>query len=480
MTRMTRGCLWLIAAATFLGGGPLSGQPTWTPIGAQYIVGFAPSPTNYGLLPDPGDPSAVYLLTPQGVVRYNQSTQTSAVLPGSPILKSLAVSPSNPQVLYGSTGFPHENGRAVLFKSPDGGQTWTDISSNLPSLTPQFLGTLAVDPSDANVLYATVSSFFGPRVSAIYDGLFRSADGGSTWALVKPPDDIDVQPQLAISVGSPATLFLFSLLSASSSTLSRSSDGGASWTSGTVPSTLPLLSPVGLLADPRSSSTVYLYGLNSVFRSLDRGSSWTPIGLNDLSPNYFVQALAVDPNAPSTLLATESSSGVHRTTDGGGHWSVLDSGLQCPNEPCFYASGLAFTNASPSVAFLNAVSPFSGFYRTGLPSAGSCSVSSTVLCAGYGRYSVSVEWSTGGVAAPGNAVVITPNSSGFWFFSPDNVDLVVKVLDGRDVNGHVWVFYGSLTNVEFTLTITDTQTGSVKSYVNPQGQLASVADTAAF
>jgi len=464
----------------FLGAHPLSGQPGWTPIGAQYIVGFAPSPTNYGLVADPGDSTAVYLMTPQGVVRYNQSTQTSTVLPGSPILQSLAVSPSNPQVLYGSTGFPHENGRAVLFKSPDGGRTWTDISSNLPSLTPQFLGTLAVDPNDPIVLYATVSTFFGPRVSAIYDGLFRSADGGDTWMLVKPADNIDARPQLAISVGSPATLYLFSSLPGSSYALDRSSDGGISWTSATVPSTLPVESSAGILADPRSSSTVYLFGSNSVFRSLDLGSSWTSIGLNDLSSNYFVQALAVDPNAPSTLLATESSSGVHRTTDGGGHWSPLDPGLQCPNDPCFYASGLAFTNASPSVAFLNAVSPFSGFYRTGLPSAGSCSVSGTVLCAAYGRFSVSVEWSTGGVATPGNAVVITPNSSGFWFFSSDNVDLVVKILDGRSVNGQWWVFYGALSNVEYTITVTDTQTGAVRTYFNPQGQLASVADTAAF
>jgi hypothetical protein len=48
------------------------------------------------------------------------------------------------------------------------------------------------------------------------------------------------------------------------------------------------------------------------------------------------------------------------------------------------------------------------------------------------------------------------------------------------VDGHFWVFYGSLTNVEFTLTVTDTQTGAIKTYFNPQGQLASVADTSAF
>jgi hypothetical protein len=48
------------------------------------------------------------------------------------------------------------------------------------------------------------------------------------------------------------------------------------------------------------------------------------------------------------------------------------------------------------------------------------------------------------------------------------------------VNGHYWVFYGALSNVEYTLTVTDTMTGKVKTYKNPLGRFASAADTAAF
>src|SRR5262249_29120801 len=68
----------------------------------------------------------------------------------------------------------------------------------------------------------------------------------------------------------------------------------------------------------------------------------------------------------------------------------------------------------------------------------------------------------------------------FWFFTPASVELVVKIVDGRPVNGDFWVFYGALSNVQYTLTVTDTVTGAVAAYVNPQGQLASVADTTAF
>jgi hypothetical protein len=57
---------------------------------------------------------------------------------------------------------------------------------------------------------------------------------------------------------------------------------------------------------------------------------------------------------------------------------------------------------------------------------------------------------------------------------------MVKIVDGRAVNGRFWFFYGSLSNVQYTITVTDTVTGAVKTYQNPSGNLASVADTSAF
>ena len=48
------------------------------------------------------------------------------------------------------------------------------------------------------------------------------------------------------------------------------------------------------------------------------------------------------------------------------------------------------------------------------------------------------------------------------------------------MNGRFWVFYGALSDVEYTITVTDTDTGVSRSYSNPQGKLASVADTVAF
>lgn len=72
------------------------------------------------------------------------------------------------------------------------------------------------------------------------------------------------------------------------------------------------------------------------------------------------------------------------------------------------------------------------------------------------------------------------DSAGFTFFDPSAMDLVVNVIDGRAVNGKWWVFAGSLTDQEFTITVRDTATGAVKSYPNPVGGFAGFGDTDAF
>lgn len=73
------------------------------------------------------------------------------------------------------------------------------------------------------------------------------------------------------------------------------------------------------------------------------------------------------------------------------------------------------------------------------------------------------------------------DDSGYFLFNPDNVELIVKVLDGCSINDHFWVFYGATTNVEYTLTVTDTQTNSVFTADNPfDSPFRPITDTNAF
>jgi hypothetical protein len=110
-----------------------------------------------------------------------------------------------------------------------------------------------------------------------------------------------------------------------------------------------------------------------------------------------------------------------------------------------------------------------------------CAPTATRLCLNGGRFAAEVSWRDfQGNTGPGHPVSLTGDTGYFWFFSSTNVELVVKVLDGRGINSSFWVFYGALSNVEYSMTVTDTVTGTVKSYANPSGHLGSVADTSAF
>lgn len=114
-------------------------------------------------------------------------------------------------------------------------------------------------------------------------------------------------------------------------------------------------------------------------------------------------------------------------------------------------------------------------------STSACASGPNSLCLGGGRFELTVAWRDfTGASGSAQAIPLTQEAGYFWFFGADNVELVLKVLDGRHLNGHWWVFLGAMSNVEYTLTVRDTVTGAVKVYSNPAGTFASVADTETF
>jgi hypothetical protein len=120
-----------------------------------------------------------------------------------------------------------------------------------------------------------------------------------------------------------------------------------------------------------------------------------------------------------------------------------------------------------------------------VPPVGGCPVPpffSPSLCLGAGRFAVSVEFKnpTTGAAGAAVAVPLARDTGVFWFFKEANLELMVKILDGRAVNGRFWFFYGALSDVDYTITIRDTTNGQIRTYHNPQGTLASGADVQAF
>jgi len=115
-------------------------------------------------------------------------------------------------------------------------------------------------------------------------------------------------------------------------------------------------------------------------------------------------------------------------------------------------------------------------------SAAPCAPGGPTLCVDGSRFQLTVDWEipSQGRSGHGSAVPISANTGYFWFLDDANVELAVKVLDGRPINGHFWIFAAALSNMKYTLTVTDTQTGRTKSWDNSEGQLASWADTEEF
>ncbi len=101
-----------------------------------------------------------------------------------------------------------------------------------------------------------------------------------------------------------------------------------------------------------------------------------------------------------------------------------------------------------------------------------------------GRFKVQVEGNDFAFAPfIGRTVPLASSDSAiFWFFQPQNFELLIKMVNGCSFNNRFWIFYAATTNVQFTVTVTDTATGQFRFFTNPLGtQLAtSVATTDGF
>ncbi len=112
-----------------------------------------------------------------------------------------------------------------------------------------------------------------------------------------------------------------------------------------------------------------------------------------------------------------------------------------------------------------------------------CRAGATTLCLRDYRFKVEVTWNVPAIGEnPAGVVPGASNASGnFYFFDPENWEMLVKVLDGCSINGHYWFFLAAATDVGWELVIEDTASGELRSDASPFGHRAGpVIDTAAF
>lgn len=180
----------------------------------------------------------------------------------------------------------------------------------------------------------------------------------------------------------------------------------------------------------------------------------------------------MDPHDGTTVYAATASQGVFRTRDGAVSWAGFNEGLTSlqTRQLAIDRGGLTLHAGTTTGVFDRPLSD-----------------DVSVLRLDAGRdFSVRLEATDRrtGRTAPGLAIA---QNNLFGYFSipgitgdPSNPEVFVKILDGRSVNGQFWVFYGGLTDLEYSLAVTDDATGRQRTYVKPMGSACGGYDAAAF
>lgn len=98
-----------------------------------------------------------------------------------------------------------------------------------------------------------------------------------------------------------------------------------------------------------------------------------------------------------------------------------------------------------------------------------------------GRFTVEVDWRVRTDTGPGHPEALGNRAGRFWFFRPENPELLIKMVPACGPFGHNWFFATGLTDVGVTIRVTDTTTGVERLYEDPEGQVFEpIQDTAGF
>ena len=184
-----------------------------------------------------------------------------------------------------------------IFRSGDGGATWAQQLPGLPGAN-----TIAIDGGDINTMYASIPPGLSGRQS-IASGFYKSADGGQTWAKVPSPPNMYFVASSTLSTPSRISGTIY----ANDNAFFRSRDGGVTWTI-VAPHRYNIFSYALAPSNPNVVYTVPSDGL--VYRSNNGGDTWTATGgrfagYPNANSGLYNSALAVDPRDANVVLGCD-------------------------------------------------------------------------------------------------------------------------------------------------------------------------------
>lgn len=253
----------------------------------------------------------------------------------------VAIDPNNPEVIWVGTG-ENVSGRHVawgdgVYRSRDGGKTWTCMGLKKS----EHIGRILIDPRDSNIIFVAAE---GPLWSAGGErGLYKSADGGTTWQLALEIDANTGVNCIEFDPSNPDVLYtssyqrrrkVWSLLTGGGgSGIWKSADNGQTWRKLSTGLPKQEMGKIGLAVTPADPSIVYATieahdDEKGFYRSTNRGESWEKRNSyisGGTGPHYYQRIFASPTNADKVYQIDVF---VHRSTDGGKTFARIEDGRQ--------------------------------------------------------------------------------------------------------------------------------------------------------
>ncbi|MGC2247319.1 MAG: hypothetical protein WA609_12010, partial [Terriglobales bacterium] len=281
----------------------------------------------------PGDSTTFYFGSVDGGVwkTTDAGTVWAPVFDGQPIasIGALAVAPSNPNIIYAGTGESDirsdlSSGDGV-YKSEDGGRTWAHIGLD----DTRQISRIVVDPRDSNVVYVgALGHAYGPNAER---GVYKSVDGGMHWIRVLDAGSETGVADLAICSSNPSLLFAMT------------------WHTHRPPwSTYAPIDGLG----------------GGLYRSQDAGKTWSRLqgnglpdgdwgraGVDVASDGKRVYALIQAPIQGSMQAAQSKRAGLYRSDDGGENWTLANHDPRLTSR-AWYFTGITIDPQNPDVVYM--------------------------------------------------------------------------------------------------------------------------------
>lgn len=267
----------------------------------------------YCIAINPTDPNVLYVGGKQRVYKSTDSgVHWSQYAVSLDTIPAIAVNPSTPSHVYACG----KEGGLAFFKSTDNGVTWD--ADTLDTIGIAF--DLDIAPSNHNTIY--VCGRHGGLPAKRRPRVFKSIDGGETFTdvssnLADSALTLRMAHTVAVHETIPDVVYVGTVRS-----LWQSSDGGGTWYEA-----LPCSTPVREIeTTPDNPSVIYATTGTVIYKSMDAGTTWT---LTDtLGLAWRIHDLEVKPNDDSTVFtANNTNSGIMMTTDGGDSWYQSTDGM---------------------------------------------------------------------------------------------------------------------------------------------------------